>query len=86
MVADLQSVGIDLARYVDDGTLQVVAGRPTQIGLEHHLSGLHRTVEARSPSVVVIDNAKAVAWLNKGAQPTETVERPAPRWSKITMR
>lgn len=27
------------------------------------------------PSVVVIDNDKAVAWLQKGAQPTETVAR-----------
>ena len=29
----------------------------------------------REPSVVLIDNDKAVAWLNKGAQPTETVEK-----------
>ena len=27
------------------------------------------------PSEVVIDNDKAVAWLRKGAQPTETVAR-----------
>jgi small subunit ribosomal protein S16 len=27
------------------------------------------------PSVVNIDNDKAVAWLEKGAQPTETVEK-----------
>ena len=29
----------------------------------------------RDPSVIVIDNDKAVAWLKKGAQPTETVEK-----------
>ncbi len=29
----------------------------------------------REPSVVLIDNAKAVAWLRQGAQPTETVEK-----------
>jgi len=29
----------------------------------------------RDPSLIVIDNDKAVAWLNKGAQPTETVEK-----------
>jgi small subunit ribosomal protein S16 len=29
----------------------------------------------REPSVVLIDNEKALAWLNKGAQPTETVEK-----------
>jgi len=27
------------------------------------------------PSVVMVDNAKAVAWLAKGAQPTETVRK-----------
>jgi small subunit ribosomal protein S16 len=27
------------------------------------------------PSVVKIDNVKAVEWLNKGAKPTETVEK-----------
>ena len=29
----------------------------------------------RDPSVIVIDNDKAVAWLKQGAQPTETVEK-----------
>ena len=28
----------------------------------------------RDPSVIVIDNDKAVAWLRKGAQPTDRVE------------
>ncbi len=27
------------------------------------------------PSTIVIDNDKAVGWLSKGAQPTETVQR-----------
>jgi small subunit ribosomal protein S16 len=29
----------------------------------------------REPSTIVIDNDKAVAWLQKGAQPTETVQK-----------
>jgi small subunit ribosomal protein S16 len=29
----------------------------------------------RDPSVISIDNDKAVAWLRKGAQPTETVAK-----------
>jgi small subunit ribosomal protein S16 len=34
------------------------------------------TYEPRlEPSGVAIDNEKAVAWLRKGAQPTETVEK-----------
>ena len=34
------------------------------------------TYEPRNePSIVKIDNAKAVRWLSTGAQPTETVEK-----------
>ncbi|MCX7619240.1 MAG: 30S ribosomal protein S16 [Acidimicrobiales bacterium] len=29
----------------------------------------------REPSAIAIDNDKAVAWLRRGAQPTDTVER-----------
>lgn len=29
----------------------------------------------QEPSAIVIDNDKAVAWLRRGAQPTDTVER-----------
>lgn len=29
----------------------------------------------QEPSSIVIDNDKAVAWLRRGAQPTDTVER-----------
>ena len=29
----------------------------------------------QDPSVILIDNAKVVQWLQKGAQPTETVEK-----------
>ena len=29
----------------------------------------------QEPSLVAIDNAKATAWLSKGAQPSETVEK-----------
>ena len=34
------------------------------------------TYEPRSePSVVIIDNDRAVKWLSRGAQPTETVQK-----------
>ena len=29
----------------------------------------------REPSTIVVDNEKAVAWLSKGAQPTDTVKK-----------
>ncbi|MCU1398774.1 MAG: KaiC 1 [Acidimicrobiales bacterium] len=55
IVRNMGSIGVDLTTAIDDGNLQIVAGRPTQIGLEHHLSVLHRHVERVRPSVVIMD-------------------------------
>jgi small subunit ribosomal protein S16 len=56
-------------------TYRVVAadGRAPRDGRFIEIVG---TYEPRAePSVVKIDNAKAVDWLRKGAQPTERVEK-----------
>ncbi len=56
-------------------TYRVVAadGRAPRDGRFIEIVG---TYEPRAePSVVKIDNDKAVAWLRKGAQPTERVEK-----------
>ena len=56
-------------------TYRVVAadGRSPRDGRFIEIVG---TYEPRAePSVVKIDNAKAVAWLQKGAQPTDRVEK-----------
>jgi small subunit ribosomal protein S16 len=56
-------------------TYRVVAadGRSPRDGRFIEIIG---TYEPRAePSVVKIDNDKAVGWLQKGAQPTETVEK-----------
>jgi small subunit ribosomal protein S16 len=56
-------------------TYRVVAadGRAPRDGRFIEIVG---TYEPRAePSVVKIDNEKAVAWLRKGAQPTERVEK-----------
>ena len=56
-------------------TYRVVAadGRSPRDGRFIEIIG---TYEPRAePSVVKIDNDKAVGWLAKGAQPTETVEK-----------
>jgi small subunit ribosomal protein S16 len=56
-------------------TYRVVAadGRSPRDGRFIEIIG---TYEPRAePSVVKIDNDKAVGWLSKGAQPTETVEK-----------
>jgi small subunit ribosomal protein S16 len=56
-------------------TYRVVAadGRAPRDGRFIEIVG---TYEPRAePSVVKIDNEKAIAWLRKGAQPTERVEK-----------
>ncbi|HLH47008.1 MAG TPA: circadian clock protein KaiC, partial [Acidimicrobiales bacterium] len=55
IIRNMASAGIELRRFVEAGRLVIRAGRPTQAGLENHLTSLHREVEASEPSVVVID-------------------------------
>jgi small subunit ribosomal protein S16 len=51
----------------------VVDGRAPRDGRYIELLGRYDPLQ--EPSVVEIDSAKAVAWLQKGAQPTETVRK-----------
>jgi circadian clock protein KaiC len=55
LVRNMGSVGMDLGRWVDEGSLRIHASRPTQLGLERHLTAVYQQVEAHSPHVVVID-------------------------------
>jgi circadian clock protein KaiC len=55
MIRNMRSAGIDLKPWVDSGTLQFRAERPSRYGLETHLAMLHRAVEELRPDVVVID-------------------------------
>lgn len=55
LVRNMASVGIDLARWIEAGLLEIVAARPTVFGLEQHLVSIHDRVLEFSPDVVVID-------------------------------
>ena len=55
LVRNMASVGMDLGRWVDGGRLRIHASRPTQLGLERHLTAVYQQVEAHHPEVVVID-------------------------------
>ena len=55
LVRNMASVGLDLGRWVDEGMLRIHASRPTQLGLERHLTTVYQQVEAHEPDVVVID-------------------------------
>ena len=52
---NMSSVGFELARWTADGLLKIHASRPTQVGLERHLTTIYQQVEAQTPDVVVVD-------------------------------
>ena len=52
---NMRSVGLNLDRWVKKGLLTIDAARPTLYGLEFHLATMHREVDEREPSVVVVD-------------------------------
>ena len=54
-VRNMQSVGLNLDRWVKKGLLRIHAARPTLYGLEVHLATMLREVDDTEPSVVVVD-------------------------------
>jgi circadian clock protein KaiC len=55
LVRNMASVGLELGRWIDGGQLHIHASRPTQLGLERHLTTIYQQAEAHSPDVVVVD-------------------------------
>lgn len=55
LVRNMQSIGLDLRRWIDKGLLKIVANRATLCGLEMHLVMAHTIVKEFKPSAVVID-------------------------------
>jgi circadian clock protein KaiC len=55
LARNMRSIGIDLEPHIKTGLLQVVAARPTFTGLEMHLTGMHKQINAFRPSLVVVD-------------------------------
>jgi circadian clock protein KaiC len=55
LARNMASLGMDLGRWVDEGRLRVHSSRPTQLGLERHLTTVYQHVEAHQPDVVVVD-------------------------------
>jgi circadian clock protein KaiC len=55
LARNMASLGFDLARHAKSGKLVLSCSRPTLVGLEAHLSGMIRQVDAIKPAVVVVD-------------------------------
>lgn len=52
---NMESIGIDLGRWLDEGLLRVRARRPAQHGLETHLTQIERLLDDFEPRLVVVD-------------------------------
>jgi circadian clock protein KaiC len=55
VVRNMRSIGIDLAKFVKKGLLQIHSSRPTLQGLEQHLVTMYDTIKDFDPQVVVVD-------------------------------
>jgi len=55
IMRNMCSVGIDLEPWVKKGLLQFQATRPSFVGLEMHLTMIHKAVNAFKPQVVIVD-------------------------------
>ncbi|HEY1697176.1 MAG TPA: circadian clock protein KaiC [Polyangiaceae bacterium] len=64
IVRNMQSIGVDLNRWVADGRLVFRADRPTEYGIEEHLAMMSKMVETQEPSAVVVDPVSSL--MNNG--------------------
>lgn len=55
LIRNLRSVEIDLEPWVQHGLLQFQATRPTFVGLEMHLTTMHKAVNRFQPQIVIVD-------------------------------
>ena len=55
IVRNMRSIGYDLGSWVERGLLEFTCVRPSLYGLEMHLATIHRLVQRRRPSVVIMD-------------------------------
>ena len=55
LLRNMQSIGMDLSRWVKKGLLRIESTRPTLMGLEQHLVHTYDLVRGFAPGVVAID-------------------------------
>jgi circadian clock protein KaiC len=55
LLRNMQSIGLDLGRWVDKGLLKIASTRPTLQGLEQHLVHVYDLVREFRPAVVTVD-------------------------------
>jgi circadian clock protein KaiC len=55
IVRNMESIGMDLQKHIDKGSLKFHSSRPTVHGLEMHLVEIHNKITQFQPKVVVLD-------------------------------
>jgi circadian clock protein KaiC len=55
LVRNMKSVGVDLQKHLDSGTLQIHSSRPSLNGLELHLLTLRKLIKEFKPTTIIID-------------------------------
>ncbi|HEX8270424.1 MAG TPA: circadian clock protein KaiC [Flavobacterium sp.] len=55
LIRNMQTIGIDLAKYVKSGLLQIHSTRPSLNGLELHLLTLRKLIRDFKPTTIIID-------------------------------
>jgi len=75
LVRNMESVGIDLGRWVEAGLLQMWSERATSSGLESHLGRLERMLDDTAPAVVALDAMAGLAHVGSAGEVLSTVTR-----------
>ena len=75
IIRNMASVGIDLARWVDDGLLKFRCVRPSLLGLEAHLASMQDLVSEFGPDVVVMDPISDLLHSGDGEEVFEMLTR-----------
>ncbi|MET0468201.1 MAG: circadian clock protein KaiC [Aeromicrobium sp.] len=75
IVRNMESVGIDLAPWVEKGLLQFRCVRPSLLGLEAHLASMQTLVSDFQPDVVVLDPISDLVHAGVGDEVFEMLTR-----------
>jgi len=75
IVRNMRSIGIDLAKWVKKGLLQIHSSRPTLQGLEQHLVIMQDLVQEFDPQLVVMDPISNLTLENREVDVKPTLMR-----------
>jgi circadian clock protein KaiC len=68
IIRNMRSIGLDMEEWVGKGLLRFQANRPTSVGLEMHLTMIHKAIKSFKPQVVVVDPLTSFITSGNGAE------------------